>query len=65
MNKETKLLFNKNLIVKVYNCTDAGNDEFCNRMNYSAKVVAYEKHEENKGWFHHSRDLLKKVERKK
>ena len=26
-------------------------------MSDSTKEIAYEKHEENKGWFHHSREL--------
>ena len=58
MNNETKLLFNKNFTIKVDNCTDVRCDELCNYMNDYAKEISHEKHEQNKGWFHHSRYLL-------
>ena len=58
MNNETKLLFKKKLKYKVDNCADLGHDEFCKHTFDSAKDFACEKHEEKKGWFYHSNDLL-------
>ena len=49
MNNKAKMLFNKNLKHNVENCVDLGHDECCKQMSDSAKHVAHEKHEDNKG----------------